>query len=191
MAFLGAIVSAVGMFAQGSAQAAADKYQAQVAENNKIIAEQNAVYELQAGQTEEQAQRIKTSQVLGQAEAVQSASGIDASRGSAVKVRKSTAVIGELDALNIRDNAARRAYGYRAEGVNFAAQAGLYRMQAKSDMMGGILGGLGSLIGGFSSLSGKWGSMQSPAAGGTSEWNAFESTGPSPNTLLQYTLPRY
>lgn len=191
MAFLGAIVSAVGMFAQGAAQAKADKYQAAVAENNKIIAEQNAVYEIQAGTTEEQAQRIKTGQVLGQAEAAQSASGLDAETGSAVKVRRSTATVGELDALTIRDNAARRAYGYRAEGVNFEAQAGLYNMQAKSDMMSGILSGAGALISGFSSVAGKWGDMQGAAAGGTSTWDAFSSKGPTPNTLLQYTLPRY
>lgn len=191
MAMIGALISGVGMIMQGAAQAKADKYQAAVAENNRIIAEQNAVYELQAGQTEEQGQRMKTGQVISQAKAEQGASGIDAATGSAVKVRQTTATIGELDALTIRDNAERRAYGYRAEGVNFQAQAGLYKMQAQSDMMGGIFSGLGSIIGGFSSVAGKWGSMQSPGSGGTSTWNAFSSSGPSPNTLLQYTLPRY
>lgn len=157
MGMIGAVIGAVGSIVQGMAAASQAKYQAAVAENNAIISEQNAVYELQAGQVEEQSKLMEVNQILGEAETGYAASGVDPTSGSPIRVLRSTSAIGGLDALTIRDNAARRAYGYRAEGVNFKAQAGLYRMQAQSSMIGGILGGLGQLASGFGSMVGSGG----------------------------------
>src|SRR4249920_2756752 len=115
MAFLsiiGGVVGAIGAMQQGAAEAAQAKYQAAVAKNNKIIAEQSAVYTLQAEHVEEGASRIKTGQVIAQAHAEQGASGVETESGSPVKVRQSTAAVGEMDAMTIWNNAQMKARGF-------------------------------------------------------------------------------
>ena len=43
-----------------------------------------------------------------------------------------TAALGELDALQIRDNAAREAWQFRVQGSNDRAQAGLFGLEASN-----------------------------------------------------------
>ena len=54
-----------GAVMQGMAQSQAADYQAQVARNNQIIANQNAGAAIQQGQVAEDAQRQKTAQLIG------------------------------------------------------------------------------------------------------------------------------
>src|SRR5678815_675005 len=82
-------ISAYGAYQQGQAGEAAGKYQAQVAKNNAIIAEQNAQFELQKGERESEAQNYKTRALLGHQKAGQAASGIDVNTGSPLDVRRS------------------------------------------------------------------------------------------------------
>jgi len=160
MAFLSIIsgvIGAVGAMQQASANAASAKYQAQVARNNEVVAKQNAVYERQAGQVEEQTVRMKTHEVISQAHAIQGASGIETESGSPVEVRKTSAMIGELDAVNTYLNAQRKAYEYVVQGTNLEAQATLYDKQAKDAMSAGMISALGSIVGGFASFAGQGG----------------------------------
>jgi hypothetical protein len=175
MAFLGligGIISAVGAMQQANAQANAAEYQGQVARNNKIIADQNAVYERQAGQVEEQTVRMKTHETISEAHAIQAASGVETEMGSPVEVRKTTAIVGELDAVNTYLNAQRRAYEYVVQGTNYEAQAGLYDYQAKEERTAGMISALGSIVGGFSSIAGSFG-----GGGGGGGFSAATGTG--------------
>src|SRR3569832_591090 len=106
----GTVMYYMGQQQQASATAAAANYQAQVSRNNAIIAERNAQAIEQAGQTEEQNQRQKTAQLVGQARASMAANGIDTTSGTSLNVLGDTAKLGELDALTIRSNTARKAY---------------------------------------------------------------------------------
>ena len=59
-----------------------------------------------------------------------------------------TATMGELDALTIRRNAAREAYDYETQGVNYRSDATLSRMNASAAKTGGYLGAAGTILGG-------------------------------------------
>ena len=141
--------TAIGAVSTGMASQASGNYQAQVARNNVIIAEQNARFELEKGNVQAENQNYKTRALLGTQKAAQGASGIDVNSGSPLDVRTSAVELGHLDALTILNNASARAAGLRATGSNFTAEAGLDTMKASNAMSS-------SLIGGASSLSDKW-----------------------------------
>lgn len=152
----GAAVSAYGSYQQGQAQKSAMAYQAQVAKNNQAIADQYAQLETAKGAQLEETKRLATAQQEGAIRAAAGASGLDANAGSPVRLQADTARVGEEDALTIRANAARAAYGYKVQGLNYAAQAGLDEMGAQDAARGGALGAFSSILGGASSVSDKW-----------------------------------
>jgi len=139
----------VGNIMQGQAQAATANYQAQVARNNQIIAQQNASMALQQEEPAEEAQRIKTGSMIAGITAQEAASGINPNTGSAVNVRSSAAETGELDALTIKYNYGLQARNYLTQASNFGAQATLDTAQANWAAMNSILGAA-------SSVSDKW-----------------------------------
>ncbi len=144
------LVASVGGFAmQGYAQSQAANYNAQVAANNQIIANQNASIALQQGQTQEQAKRIQTGEMMGGIVASQAASGVNPNEGSALNVRSSAAETGELDAMTIRYNSNLAARNLQYQGTQYGAQAQLYSSTAGWDVANSILGGA-------SSVSDKW-----------------------------------
>ena len=156
-------LTAVGTFAQmagaqqqAQANAAAANYQAQVARNNQIVAEQNAEYALQVGQTQEQAKRQQTAQLEGRIRSAAGASGVDPNFGSPVRLQESAAQVGELDALTIRNNAQRQAYGFRVQGMDYAAEAGLDTMRAQNALTAGNLQSFASIVGGAGAFADKW-----------------------------------
>lgn len=157
---IGAGVSAHAAQEQGQAQQAALNYQAGVARNNQIIAEQYAQAETQKGQRLEDEKRQATAQREGAIRAAVGASGLETSSGSPLRLQEDTAKLGELDALTIRNNAERAAYGYRVQGLNYASQAQLDDMGSSSAARSGALGAWSSIIGGASSVSGKWASFR-------------------------------
>lgn len=153
---VGAAVSAYGAHEQGVAQSQAAAYQAQVARNDQMVANENAQAALQTGQQQEAAKREQTAQMIGQQRAAVAASGIDPNGGSARRVQGDTAALGALDAEQIRNNAARTAYGYQTEGVDYAAQAGLLQSESAGAAAAGNLSAFGSIVGGAASVSSKW-----------------------------------
>ena len=153
---VGAAVSAYGAHEQGVAESQAATYQAQVARNNQIVAQQNAQMALQTGQQQEAAKREQTAQMIGQQRAIVAGSGIDPNSGSSKRIQGDTAALGALDAEQIRNNAARTAYGYQTQGVDYAAQAGLLQSESSSAASAGELSAFGSIVGGAASVSNKW-----------------------------------
>jgi hypothetical protein len=149
-------VSAYGAAQSASAQSQAADYQAQVALNNQKIADQNAQVALQQGEQQEAAKREQTAQVISEQRAITAAAGIDPNQGSSRRIQGDTAALGELDAQTIRNNAARTAYGFRAQGNDFSGQASLLESQSASASSAGALGAFSSLIGGASSVANKW-----------------------------------
>lgn len=152
----GAAVSAFGAVEQGQAASSAANYQAQVARNNQVIADQNAQVALQQGQQQNAAKQQQTAQTISDQRAITAASGIDPNRGSSVRIQGDTAALGELDSQTILNNAARTAYGYQTQGMNFADQASLLSAQSSSAAGAGELGAFSSIIGGASSVASKW-----------------------------------
>ena len=158
----GAAISAAGAISGGLSSAAQARYQAQVAQNNQVIAAQNAEYALQAGgqqtynvglQERERAAKITTGFA---------ANNIDVNTGSAAQVRASQAQIGEQAQEQTAANAALTAYGYRTQQTSFAAESALQKAAVPRDIAGGLLGGAGTLLSSASNISLKFGNLAQP-----------------------------
>lgn len=153
---VGGITSFVGQMSSASAAASQANYQAQVARNNQVIADQNSRYAAAAGEGRAQSQSFKNRAVAGAIEAGQGASGIDLGSPTLEDVRTSAATVGRLDTATIAQEAQLQSRGYSQQGVNYGAQAGLYDMQASNARNAGMIGGFSSLLSSASSFSDKW-----------------------------------
>lgn len=142
---IGAAISGIGSIMSGMATAAAAQEQARIAEMNAAIMQENSDRAIHRSQIEAQDQDALTLAMIGQQEALQSASGL--SGRSQLLVRKSARELGRKDALNVRQAGEIEAYNYRVEGANQSASANVYRMQASNSMLSGFLGAAQSLIG--------------------------------------------
>lgn len=60
---------------------------------------------------------------MGAIKAAEAAGNVDVNSGSAVDVQSSAAALGELNAITIRGNAAKEAYGYETQSTSFENQA--------------------------------------------------------------------
>lgn len=164
------LTGAVGSLTTGNANGQAAQYQAAVARNNEVVAKQNSDFALSAGRRQEEAQRLKTAQVIGMQRAQLAHSGIDIGSGSALRLQEDTARVGELDALTIRNNAARAAYGYEVQASDFGANAGMLDRTAKNARTAGAIGAFTSIVGGAGSVSDKWLRWKQPASASTDMW---------------------
>jgi hypothetical protein len=149
-------VDAYGKEKEGQANAEQAFYQSQVAANNQKIADQNAQYALAQGQQQEAAKREQTAQTISMQRATAAASGLDANTGSSLRTQGDIAGLGALDAATIKNNALRTAYGFKVQGLNFGAEAGMLQNQSKDALADGNLAAFGSIVGGASSISNKW-----------------------------------
>ena len=149
---IGGIISAVGTIAGGVAQANAAKYQAQVAANNAIIAQQLATTTIEQTQAKTAAQSMKEAELGGQIKAAQAAGGVDVNTGSNKEVQISHRMLGKLDTENVMQSGQLQAYGYLAQKTNYEAQSKLDTYQASTAMTGAELGALGQVTGAAS----KW-----------------------------------
>lgn len=158
------VVSGIGAISQGNAAAASAGYNAQVAANNAKIATQNAQFAAAEGEQNTAAMSAKTRAIVGATLANQGASGIDINSDSSINVRESEAKLGMLDALNVRSEAARKAYGFQTESAAFKGQQGLYKSEQGFDRTAGYLDAFSSVLGGVgkSSQYNNWLDQTSP-----------------------------
>lgn len=156
-----AAVGAVGAIQQGNAAAASANYNAKVNENNNILAQRAAEDARKRGEVEAQEHNRKVSALRGKQTAMMAANGLDVTSGSPLDILTDTAQMGALDTQTIRNNAEREGLGYEAQGMNFRAEAGLNRMQAKSAKQAGMIGAFGSVVSGVGQVADKWYKMGS------------------------------
>lgn len=149
-------VNVLGQAQAGKAAQAQANYQAAVARNNQIIAERQAADALQRGEIAEKQHRLRVGQLAGRQRVALAANGVVVDQGSALDILGDTRELGELDALTIRSNAEREAYGYRVQGANFAADAGLLDARGASARSAASLAGMSSLLSGAGSVADKW-----------------------------------
>jgi len=142
------LLGAAGQVQQAKATAEANKYNAQVAEMNAQIADKQAKDAIERGKQEEQQKRLQTAQLEGRQRTAIAANGVDLTFGSPLDTIVDTAKMGEIDALNVRTNAYREAYGYKMQGTNQLANAKLDRMHADAAVKGGYLEAFGTVLGG-------------------------------------------
>ncbi len=142
------VVSGIGAIQQSQASAASAGYNAKIAAQNAQIQTQNADFAASVGEQNVAKQGAENKARLAATLAAQGASGVDVNTGSSVNVRESEAKLGMLDALTIRSNAAKQAYGYQVGAASDVAQAGLYRSQQKADKTAGYFSAGANVLGG-------------------------------------------
>jgi hypothetical protein len=80
---------------------------------------------------------------------------VDGQLGSAFDIQSDTALLGGIEQETIQLNAARKAWGFESEAINYRNQGKLGRFEANAKARGTILGGIGSAL----SLGGQAASM--------------------------------
>lgn len=136
MAGVGTGTSVVGAIKSGNAQKRAGQAGQRAAESGADLLEANAaIADLQAadaiarGLEEEQRYRSVIRGAIGSQRAGFAAGNINVNEGSAVDVQADAAMLGELDALTIRTNAAREAWGYNVQAFDHRKRAEITRRE--------------------------------------------------------------
>jgi sRNA-binding protein len=148
----GTLMSAASAYQQSQAQKAQARYQAQVASNNAIIAQQNAASIKEKGVIAQQEHRRKVKAVKGLAKTQQAAKGFlvdDTADSSNQQAIQDIVELGKLDELRIKHNTDLEERRALIQGVNFQAQAGLYDL--KASQQNPLLAGTSTLLAGASS----------------------------------------
>jgi hypothetical protein len=151
---LGTGISVMGQMQQAEAAANAANYQAAVARNNQILANQRAAQIDAEGKIAADKKRQDAARLAGRQRAVLAGNGVLVDVGSALDITSDTAAYGELDALNTKYNYDNQAYNARAQGVNFGSEAAMADYRASSS--DATLAVAGSLLSGAGSVADKW-----------------------------------
>lgn len=145
---------------QAAQQKASAEYQADIANKNQELAQEQAAAVKRQGYDDAQRQRLKAAGMIGTQRAIAGASGITVDTGSNLDLTMETAEKGELDALAIQQQSLDKAHNLQIQGWNSGQQAQAYAWQADSidptaGMIGTALGGLAKAGSNFGS--GMWG----------------------------------
>lgn len=137
------LTAASGIGALGSAfgQYQAGQYNSDVARFNERIARMQARDAWERGLEAVGRHRQSVRKLIGSQRAALAAQGVDVNDGSALAVQQDTIALGEQDALTIRNNAAREAWGFRVQAAGYRSAAGMARREGMFGAAGTILGG--------------------------------------------------
>lgn len=132
---LSSLFGALGALEQG-------KMQRSIARINAQMNEMKAEDAIERGREAESNYRKQIKQLIGKQKTSYAAQNVDLSAGgSAADVIAETAEVGEQDAMQIRINAMREAFGYRMGAQNAVAQGNMSRVQAMSNASATLLTG--------------------------------------------------
>lgn len=136
---IGTIISALGSAVGAMSAVSQAQYQAQVAKNNSVVAANNAQIASEQSQREQQSNDEKTAALVGSQIAIQSASGLDAGRGSTLRVRQSTQRLGRRNALNIRQQGTYDVQNFMQQSENFKAESAAQSNNATGAAIAGVI----------------------------------------------------
>ena len=143
----GTALDVFGKVKAGNAAKRAGKEAQDLEEFNARVAEDQAEDAIRRGVDEEQQLRGLIRQTIGAQKAGFAAGNIDVGSGSAVDVQADAAYLGELDALTIRENAAREAKGYRADAERARRRGKYAAMTGRMDQTASRFQAAGSILG--------------------------------------------
>jgi hypothetical protein len=119
----------------------AAEYQRQMAGINAAFASMKADDAVRRGESAEQAYRGQVKKVIGSQRAAAAANGVDVNSGSAADAQVETAVIGEQEALKIRANAWKEAWGYKFEAQTASMNGQFAAMSSENEARNSLLTG--------------------------------------------------
>lgn len=136
MSGVGMGTQAIGQLKSGNAQKRAGEKgqeaansQADLADANAAIADLQAADAITRGADEESRFRTLVRGAIGTQRVGFAASNVNVAVGSAVDVQADAAMLGELDALTIRTNAAREAWGYKVQAYDYRKRGEITRKE--------------------------------------------------------------
>lgn len=162
------------------------KYQEQMANINSRMADIQSLEAIKRGETNAQDIKTQGRRVIGAQRAALAAQGINVDDGTALDIQLDTAQQVARDAVTVRNNAWREAWGYKVEAINQTASGQFVSASAKfrsSDtLMTGGMQALGYGIQGadrYGAFSSSGGSYRQPSGGAqqASYSDAFKARG--------------
>jgi hypothetical protein len=168
--------SLISAYSQARAVRAQGRYEARSARLNTQLADLQADDAIARGETDLQAQLRQTKVLSGAQRASMAAQGIDLGMGSAQDIGLETKTLGAMDALQLRNNAFREAFGYRVQATEAAHRGRMARISSRSQARSGLITGgmraVSDLAQGFNAA-GKYGGGQ----GGASAFTGARASG--------------
>jgi hypothetical protein len=152
IALAGAVMSTVGTISQGQAAAGQARFQSQVANNNAIVAQQQADRAVQEAKINEDDFRRQQSRLLASRRATQGGAGVDQAAGSPLLVSSDFAGESELNALRIRNQGAVNINRLEQNVLNQQGQAGLFANQARTAGRNALFRGGSTLLSGAGTI---------------------------------------
>lgn len=159
MQFYGSKKAGDAAKAAGVAMRESANSQADLADYNANVAELQADDAIARGLDEETRFRTRVRGAIGTARTEFAAGNIDVSMGTAADVQADAAYLGELDALTIRTNAGREAWGFKVQAEDLtrrgqiARKEGVYHEAAgRANQSAARWGATGTLLGTGASL---------------------------------------
>lgn len=153
---IGGGVAAYGAYSKGSAEQNMYNYRAQVANINAGVAQEQSRAEIMAGGRQAEVSGLKTGQRTGMIRAAVGAGNLDVGSGSAKQVVASETEVGDYEQATIRNNAARKAYGYDVAAFGDITQANLDVAAGQGAKTASEFDVATSILGTASSVSDKW-----------------------------------
>ena len=130
-------------FAQSQILEAQGDYSNRMAEINAKAAEFEAQDALKRGDEAANAQRRRTRQLLGEQRVALAGQGISTTSGTALALQEETQAVGETEALTIKNNAWREAWGLKSEAEASRAKGRFARtssrFQSRNNLLTGVI----------------------------------------------------
>lgn len=164
----GMVIVAVAGVAEADAQKQAGRANAQIAENNARLSDASAKDVANLGAREQQQAAWRTRALIGKQKAGLAANMIDSGEGSAFDLVGETALFGGAEQSALSMDAARKAWGFQSEGLNYRNAGAQAKWMGKTQSRITLLSTAGKVMT-------MYGSMAKPASG---SWGG--STGTSP-----------
>lgn len=122
-------------------------YEGQLADTNAALAQQQGADAIARGNEAANRSQLGTRQLIGAQRAALAGSGVDVGSGSAADLQADAAGMGALDALTLKNNAAREAYGYSVDAMNATARGQNARAASRNAVRSTLLTGAAQAYG--------------------------------------------
>ena len=152
LALIGTGISAMGMIQQGQAAGSQAAFQAGVAQNNAVIAQQQATRARQQARIDSEDYARGQSDLMAKRRSLMGDTGAQATAGSPLAVSSDFAGESVLNTMRIRNQGEVTANRLEQEVMNQQAQAGLYGMQGRQAVKSSYYKAGGSLFKGGSDI---------------------------------------
>lgn len=165
--------SIAGAVTSASASRAQGNFAKRQSEANARLAEIEAEERISKGEKEAFKYRKKIKQMQGSQKAALAAQGISISDGTAFDILSETAEFGEIDAMTIKNNAYKEAFGLKSQAIDYRTQGKFAKLQAQGESFRTLItGGLQAAAYGIDAFGGGAKSTQSTKPTSAVNYNA-------------------